>query len=653
MYSSEETPSGSHVSANDPSPDTIRKGLGVWGWLAVPLGTALTLFQLYTALYGNYVSLIQGAVHVGGAMGLIFLLYPAKKSLVARPTVAWYDAALACMALGTNFYIVVNYERLVTDAVVLGYTDLDHVTAALGILLVLEGTRRCVGLPIVLIAALALFYGVFGEYVPFLGHPGLSWDRMAAETYFSTTSIFGTPIQVSATYIYLFLFFGVILIETNIGKFFSDVAFAATGRRQGGTAKAAVVASALQGMVSGSSVSNTVASGSFTIPMMKRAGFRPAFAGAVEAAASTGGQIMPPVMGAAAFIMAAFTGIPYSDIIVIAAIPAFLYFAGVFAAIHFQAGRRGILGLTKAELPSSAKLLKRSHLFLPLIVIVVTLLSGRTASYAALLGIGVAFAVSLLQPDTRMSLSKTIQILNRGAQVALPVIAACATAGIVAGTVTKTGVGGKLAGGILEFAGGSMLLVLLFTMISCLVLGMGLPTTANYVVTATIAAPILVANFDIPLISAHLFVFYFGILADITPPVCLAAYAGAGVANANPMKTGATAFKLAIAGFITPFVFVVAPALVLEGESAWLFMLVFSTTCLGIIAVSAGIMGHFLAHVGGFQRGVLLLAGIMLVWPQVVVSSFGFLVFITLGALQYRHSRPGDQGESALSSRSG
>ncbi|MFS8631408.1 MAG: TRAP transporter fused permease subunit, partial [Bacillales bacterium] len=360
-----------------------------------------------------------------------------------------------------------------------------------------------------------------------------SWDSLVTDLYLTTKGIFSTPIQVSSTFIFLFLLLGVVINRTGVGKFFNDLAFALTGRYTGGQAKAAVVASAMEGMVSGSSVANTVGSGAFTIPMMKKAGYKPEFAAAVEASASTGGQIMPPIMGAAAFIMASYTNTPYSQIMLAAIIPALLYFLGVFLAIHFESKKMGIIGLPKERLPRIKKIiLERGYLLLPLIIIFYTLLTGRTPMRAALAAIVTAFLVSLIRKETRLKLKDMIEVLEEGARTALPVIAACASAGIIVGVVVQTGLGGRIANGIIVLGGGILLLTLFFTMIACLILGMGLPTTANYIVTASLAAPALILGFDVPVLAAHMFVFYFGIVADITPPVALAAYAGAGLARA-------------------------------------------------------------------------------------------------------------------------
>jgi TRAP transporter 4TM/12TM fusion protein len=617
----------------------FRTNLGVWGWLTLIIGGALTIFQLYTALRGSYVSMIQGAIHLGAALSLVYLLYPIKSSMTKRKGVPWYDALLALCSLFANYYIIFNYERLINDAIIFGFTLTDQIVATAGIILLLEATRRVVGLPIVIIALVALGYSLFGQWIPVIGHAGFDWPSLATKMFFSSSAIFGIPIQISSTYIYLFLFFGVLLVKTNIGQFFNDIALRATGKYTGGTAKAAVAASGLQGMVSGSSVANTVGSGSFTIPMMKRAGFKPHFAAATEASASTGGQMMPPIMGAAAFIMAQYSGVPYNEIILIAIIPAVLYFSGVFMGTHFEARRMGILGLPKDQLPKVTGLLKRLDLIAPLAIIIGLLLVGYTPTYAALFAILAAFVISFFRKETRLPFKKIIKLLEDGARTALPVIAACATAGIIAGTVTTTGLGPKIAGGIIDLAGGQFFLVMFFTMVACIILGMGLPTTANYVVTATMAAPALL-QFDVPVIAVHMFVFYFGIVADITPPVCLAAYAGAGIASANPMKAGVTAVKLAIAAFIIPYMFVSQPILLLQGDATVLTVgIVVVTAMLGMASISAGMMGYLVVSAKWLERILLIGGGLLLVYPHVWYSLAGLAIFAAICIIQLFQSK--------------
>lgn len=622
---------------------SFRQDTGKWRWVISFLAISLTVFHLWRAFPetgGPLVYLMQGSVHLGTAMGLIFLLYPMKRTGMKKIGVPWYDVIFAFLSMGSVYYILFKYEWITGGARILGFTDMDIIVATFGIILLLEATRRAVGIPIIAIAILAILYGLYGTGIPYFGHGGFDWAGLTRRLFFTSDAIFGTPIQISSTYIFLFLFFGVMLTKTGVGQYFNDLAFGATGRFTGGTAKAAVAASALQGMVTGSSVANTVASGSFTIPMMKRAGFRPEFAAAAEASASTGGQIMPPIMGAAAFIMAEYVAsVSYSDIIIIGIIPAVLYFTGVFLGTHFEAKRYGITGLPKSELPSMKGLAKRADLLLPLVVIISMLINGFTPTYAALAGIGTAFAVSFFRKDTRMTPRSMVDALEQGARVALPVIAACATAGIIVGVVVFTGLGGKIAGGLLSIAGDNLFLLMFFTMIACILLGMGLPTTANYVVTASMAAPALIA-YGVPDIAAHFFVFYFGIVADITPPVCLAAYAGSGIAKANPMKAGVTAFKLAIAGFIIPYVFVYNPALLLQDADVLTVIHLVITALLGMAAVSATMMNYFVYSFKWYERIILLASGLMLIYPENLTFELsGLALFIMIGFLQHKRKK--------------
>ncbi|MCP1326237.1 TRAP transporter permease [Halomonas sp. 707D4] len=602
------------------------------------MGISLTCFHLYTGYFGTLPSQKQGAVHLGMALGMIFLLFPATRGAGRKKSVPWYDVVLAFVATFTAYYKILFYEE-VLRARVTGYTSLDLAVAALGVLFVLEATRRTVGLPIVIMAALAIAYALLGNLIPspLLSHPGFALEQVSPYLWFRESGVFGTPLQISARFIFLFLFFGVVLMHTGVGRFFNDLAFAVTGRFTGGSGKAAVIASALQGMISGSSIGNTVASGSFTIPMMKNARFKPEVAGAVEASASTGGQIMPPLMGAAAFIMVEYVGVSYREIMLAALIPAVLYFAGIFIGVHFEAKRHRILGLPKEELPSKRKLmLEKGYMLLPLLVIVATISAGFTAQRAALLGIACAFAVSFIRRETRPNLKKVLEILEQGARVALPVIAAVACAGIIAGVVGMTGLGAKFAAGIISLADGVLILALLFTMVACIVLGMGLPTTANYVVTATIAAPALINEFGLPPMAVHLFVFYFGIIADITPPVCLAAFAGAGIARANPMLTGFTAVKLAIGAFVIPYAFIYNPMLVMVDATPLGILGALAFSLIGIMGVSSALIGYFLRDSRPWERLVLLAAGLAMVVPELLTTGAGLLAMVVIGWLQRR-----------------
>ena len=622
-----------------------RENIGKWSWIVAFLGIALTIFHLYAGYFGTLPSQKQGAIHLGTALGLIFLLYPVKSGWQKKQkSVPWYDVILAFLAMYVAYHKIIFFDSII-ESRIFGYSTLDTIISIVAILLLLEATRRTVGVPIVIVASVMIAYALFGNYIPtqILSHPGFAYDKIATNLWFQESGVFGTPIQISAKFIYLFLFFGVILIHSGIGKFLNDLAFALTGRYTGGTAKAAVVASAFQGTISGSSVGNTVASGSFTIPMMKKAGFKPEFAAGTEASASTGGQIMPPVMGAAAFIMMEYLGVAYSTIMLAAVIPALLYFTGIFIGTHFEAKRLGIFGLPKSQLPNLKKLLFHyGYMLLPVFIIVGTIMVGFTPQRAAIYGILSAYLVSLVRKESRLSIRKIFMVLEQGARVALPVIAAVATAGIIAGVVSITGLGAKFASGIIALSAGHLILALFFTMIACLILGMGLPTTANYVVTATIAAPALINGFDVAPIAVHMFVFYFGIVADITPPVCLAAYAGAGIARANPFKSGVTAVKLAIAAFIVPYIFIYNPIIVLVDVTALDLIISIITSVIGMVAVSSSVIGFLLTESKVFERLILFVGGLALILPGLLTDVAGIAVIGFIWYLQQRRKDDSD-----------
>ncbi|MEI3606431.1 TRAP transporter permease [Pseudogracilibacillus sp. SE30717A] len=629
----------------------FREKIGKWAWVVTFLGVALTIFHIYSGYFGTLPSQKQGAIHLGTGLGLIFLLYPAKKGWQNKQkTIPWYDVLLAFTAMYVTYHKIIFFDSIIQSRIS-GYSTLDTIISIVAILLLLEATRRTVGIPIVIVASVMICYALFGKYIPtqILSHPGFSFDRIATNLWYQESGIFGTPIQISSKFIYLFLFFGVMLIHTRIGQFFNDLAFALTGRFTGGTAKAAVAASALQGMVSGSSVGNTVASGSFTIPMMKNSGFKPEFAAGTEASASTGGQIMPPIMGAAAFIMMEYLGVSYGAIMLAAIVPAILYFTGIFIGTHFEAKRLGILGVPVSELPKlKEQMLRYGYMLIPLFVIIGTVMIGFTPQRAAIYGIIAAYLVSLIRKESRMSFKKTIYVFEQGARVALPVIAAVATAGIIAGVVSITGLGAKFASGIISLSAGHLILALFFTMIACLILGMGLPTTANYVVTATIAAPALINGFDVAPIAVHMFVFYFGIVADITPPVCLAAYAGAGIARANPFKSGVTAVKLAIAAFIVPYIFVYDPILVLVDIKGFSLVLAIITAVLGMIGVSSAMIGFYIRHCRVWERLLLFSGGLLLILPEMFTNIAGIALLGIVWFIQKQREDDSGTGKQTI-----
>ncbi len=674
-----------------------RSYTGLMAKLVSAIAIVFSCFQLYTAVFGVLDAMLQRSVHLAFGLTLIFLLYPTVKKW-PRDRLHPFDLALAVLGSLTPMYIIVNYQQLVLRAGTA--TTMDMIVGVVGILLVLEAARRIVGIPIVIIASLFIVYAFVGPYIPGrLAHRGVDVGDLVQHLFFTTEGVFGIPLGVSSTFIFLFILFGAYLEKTGLGQYFIDLANSIAGRAAGGPAKVAVLSSGLMGTVSGSSVANVVGTGSFTIPMMKRLGYKGEFAGAVEATASTGGQLMPPIMGAAAFLMSEMTSIPYVRIIGAAVIPAVLYYFGVWAGVHFEAKKLGLRGLRKDELPNLKDIFfGRGYLMIPLVGIVWLLVSGFTpmlaAFYAIILSIASAvlgwwaplpiggmlllFAVSkplfnvgpygadgalkyitqmtplgaltvlgaillgflILKKKPKISGREIVSGLESGARSAIGVLAATACAGIIIGVVTKTGLGLKLGTVLVTAANGNLLLTLFFTMITSIVLGMGVPTTANYIITSTIAAPAIIIllrqlNPTLPMdaisivLPAHMFAFYFGIIADVTPPVALAAFAGAGIAKANPMKTGLNASKLAIAAFLVPYIFVINPSMLMIDVKFLPAALMILTSMAGIIAVSSGIMAFFIATMRWWERILFILGGILLVMPGTYTDLIGLALVAT------------------------
>lgn len=667
-----------------------KEGLGKWWyWIISFICIVLSVFQLYTAIFGTLISNQQRGFHVAMALGLIFLLYPGNKS--DEPRVSWQswlpagvvtvvagylyykgeiglpvtvgaivvlllfqlakyypkkyhgvplpDIILAALGFSAGLYQFFFYRDIISRVGM--YNDLDYLMAGLGVLLVLEAARRAVGLPIVVLGSLLLVYAYAGPYMPsFFQQRGFSVERIISHSFLSLEGIFGIPISISTAFIYLFLMFGVILQKTGLEKFFTDLAMSLTGWMTGGTAKVGVLTSVFSGMITGSSVANTVGNGAFTIPMMKRAGYRPEFAAAVEAASSTGGQITPPIMGSAAFLMIEFTGMEYGEIMKAAVIPALLFFVGQFIVVHFESKRVGIMGVPRSQLASVTYLLSRQgYLLLPIIVIIVILSIGQSAMRAALMGIATAIFMNLAalivayilgkqdKLEYKLTVPKVFEILAESARVALPVIAACAAAGIIVGVITLTGLGLRISGGILDLANNILLLTMFFTMIASIILGMGLPTTANYVITATMAAPALLAFDNVPVIAAHLFVFYFGIVADITPPVALAAYAGSGLAQSNPMQTAIQSVRIALGAFLVPYMFVLSPELLMVDATVGTFALALGSAVLGMFSLGTAVVGYIDRRLSWVERFLLLASGLGLLHVGIVSDIIGLAVF--------------------------
>lgn len=542
-------------------------------WITVIVSIAFVLFQLYATLSGMITAQVLRASHLAFVQFLAFLLFPPTKKS-PKNTLPWYDIVLAFAGAACWLYIVINFDTLVRRSG--NNTTLDVVIGIIGILILFESCRRIVGLPIMIITGCFIVYAFVGKYLPgFLHHRGYSLQRVVCHLFYNTEGIMGTPIGACSTFIFLFILFGALLEKTGIGQFFIDVCNAIAGGASGGPAKVAVLSSALLGTVSGSSVSNTVGSGSFTIPMMKKLGYKGEFAGAVEAAASTGGQIMPPIMGAAAFLMAESLGLPYITIVKAAVIPALLYFAGIFITVHLEAKKLGLKGLPREQLPKFLPLfLRRGYMIIPLIVIIYFLCAGKTAVFAALMGIvsciviGLAVSIVDLAKGRKPTFGgkDIVEVMCTAARNIISVAIACGMAGIIIGIVTLTGLGLKLGAGLVSLAHGKLFLTLVFTMLASIILGMGAPTTANYLITSTITAGAII-QLGVEPLAAHMFAFYFGIIADVTPPVALAAIAGAAIAKAKPMKTALNATKLAIGAFIIPYMCVYNPQMLMIDAS--------------------------------------------------------------------------------------
>lgn len=603
-----------------------RELSGFLAKVTAAIAICFSVFQIYIAAFGVLDAMILRSIHLDFGLCLIFLLYPARSSW-PRDRIHPLDFVFAVLGAAAPLYIVVFYQDLVRRAGLV--TTTDYIIGLIAILLILDAVRRVVGWPMVGVALMFIAYALFGRQLPgALAHRGVDVPTLVQHLFYTTEGIFGIPLGVSSTFIFLFILFGAFLEKTGLGQLFIDLSNAVAGWASGGPAKVAVIASALEGTVSGSSVANTAGSGSFTIPMMKRLGYRPEFAGAVEATASTGGQLMPPIMGAAAFLMAEFIGVPYIRIVQAAIIPSLLYYFGVWTQVHFEAKRLGLKGMSRDELPKVGFILKeRGHLLVPLIALIYLLTKGYTPMKVALAAILLTIVCAMLKKNTRITIWDIIEGLEKGARSALGVIAATACAGIIVGVVTLTGLGLKLGSVLVDFANGQLFLTLVFTMITSLILGMGVPTTANYVITSTIAAPALIMM-NVPTIAAHMFAFYFGIIADVTPPVALAAFVGAGIARANPLKTGIQATKLAIAAFLVPYIFVYSPSLLMVDVTVLAVIQIMITAVIGIIGVGSAVCGYFFTNQSFIERIIFFVGGILMVIPGITTDLMGLALLV-------------------------
>ena len=639
-------------------------------WEGVPkiiVGVVLAVFSLYciyVTLFANFLEQIRLSSFLGLVVVMGYLTYPAKKGHVKVNHMPWYDIVLMLLGAAAFFYYTFRAPSLMTMRVKTKLNDPVYIIAGIvGLLVLFELCRRSVGLPILCVCGVFLAYTIY-----FYVKDGRLLSNVVHELFYNENGLFSTPINVCSKYIVVFIIFGAFLEKTGISEFFIALANALTGRFAGGPAKVAVVSSALCGMVSGSSVGNTVTTGSITIPMMKKTGYDKNFSGAVEAAASTGGQIMPPIMGAAAFLMADYLGVPYSDIIVRAILPACLYFLGVFLSVHLEAKRLGLKGLSREQLPRIRELLKESYLLLPLAILIYLVCSNtKTMQFSAAVSILATIAVGIISnihrnirhgkpletgegtTNQRFRAVNLFEALENGGRSCISVAVACGVAGVICGCLTITGLASTVINAIVVVSQGKLFLGLLLTMICCIILGMGLPTTATYCIMASTCAPILI-RMGVPMVCAHFFVFYFGIVADITPPVALAAYAGAAISGGSPMKTGVNATKLAIAGFIIPFIFAMSPDMLLVNTTWYEVVLITITSIIGMYGVTFGLSG-FSPNEGGkartaawLQRLVAIAGGLLLIYPGIVTDIIG--VVLVGGALLWRKAVAGKPAEA-------
>lgn len=638
----------------------LRKLTGKVALFITIVAILMSAFHLFTAWHGTLLAMKQRSLHLIFAFTLGFALYPGfKKS--SKDKIDIMDWVLMILSIGVWGYIFFNVEAIALKGGQMSTTDM--VLGVLAVLLTLEVTRRVVGPELPIVTIVFLLFAYFGRSLPgVFAHRGFNVTRIVSHMYMTTEGIMGTPLGVSSTFVFMFILFGSFLDKTGVGEFFIDFAYALTGSTRSGPAMTSVLSSGLMGSISGSSVANTVTTGAFTIPLMKSVGYKPHYAGAVEATASTGGQIMPPVMGAAAFIMADFTGFPYISIVKAAIIPAVLYYIAVGTMVHLEACKLGLKGMPRESLPKVSNILrKQGYLTLPLIAIIFMLVKQYPPTMAALtgiiIGVVVAFAASLIKKDNSFTPKDILGAMEAGAKGAVGVACACACAGMIVGVVTLTGFGLKIAEVIVLIAKGKLIPTLLLTMVSSIILGMGLPTTAKYIVLATMAVP-AITKLGVNLMSAHLFILYFGVVADVTPPVALAAYAGAGIAGANSMKTGFQAFKLAIGAFIIPYIFVINPHLIMVDSVAgttvnWLPITAavptIITALIGTICLAGTVESYLFGNLRIWQRVILLGAAFALLDPKLLTDAIGLgalaVIFVTQKLLNKNND--GDKDKDA------
>lgn len=607
--------------------------------IATLIAIGLAIFQIYyTAGFDVMDSPMLRAIHLGTVMTLIFLWYPPfklKPGETEKPIWLLVDLVLVVLSIAVAYYLVSQIDYILTR---IRYVDpvstADMVYGTICILLVLETTRRTSGWALVIVASIFLLYAFAGNYLPrSIRHAGISYPMLIEQLYLLTDGIYGIPLAVASTMIFAFIMFGAFLEKSGLSTVFMDLACLLTKRSKGGPAKVSIFASALFGTISGSAVANVYGTGTFTIPLMKRVGYSRPFAGAVEAVASTGGQLMPPIMGAAAFIMADVSGAGYLAVAKAALLPSILYYVALFFMIHFEAMNKDIGTMPSDQVPAAMEVIKKLYYILPIVILITILLSGRSVISAAFISTLSIIIIAAFNKSTRFNLKKFLAALEYSSKNALMISACCACAGIVVGIVALTGIGYKFINFITAIGESHILLLMLLLMLTCMVLGMGVPTTPAYVIVATLGAPALI-KMGVPSIAAHLFVLYYAILSVLTPPVCLASYAGAAIAEAGAMRTGMVGFKIGIVAYIIPFIFVFEPALLLQGSISTV-LLASCSAVTGVILFAAGIQGWLLARCSVIERVVLLVSGLALIFPGTYSDIIGVGVALCILIFQY------------------
>ena len=623
-----------------------RKLSGTAGRAALVLTVSTALVHFWMNSIGLLIAIKMNAIHLGTLMAIIFLFYPAfAGSPRERPSMP--DWVLATASLGCMVWLLLTYDRLLQTNLQATFADL--AVAVVTMALLVEASRRAVGLPLTVLSLLFLAYTRLGPYFPGLfAHRGFNWERIIIRMALTDQGIYGVTLMVSSSYVFMFILFGAFLAASRTSEFFNDFSLALAGRYRGGPAKVAVVASALMGSISGSAQANVATTGAFTIPLMKRVGYMPHFAGAVEAAASTGGILMPPIMGASAFIMSTFLGIPYVKIMIAGFTPALLYYLAIMFMVDLRAKKRGLKGMEPGDIPSlKATMLDKGHMTIPLVVIIYLLVAGYTPLYSAFLGLFAIVLVSSLKRSTRMGIREVIEALDSGTRSAAPVGISCAIVGFIVGAVGMTGLGQVIAMNVIMFAGGKLWAALILCMIAAIILGMGLPATPCYIITATIAAPAL-QQMGVHPLAAHFFAFYYGTMSAVVPPVALTSYTAAGLAGARPFKVAVSALGLALSGLLLPYLFVYNPDLLFIDFVLPKYLLDVVTAIIGVFSLSCGIIGMFKRDMSFLERALFILAGILMVNPLRILRISSFVFFAALVARHWFSTEGAGRGEPSI-----